>query len=1316
MSTRLALLHWRRLLGAVCLSVALSLAARGAGAREIEVAWIPGDQESAAAVRVAKELSGDPAYSQVRFHLLPYALFSERDAETVARSQVLVVRTIGRDLDEKLAPAIGRLKARGRKAYAVGNSFEESQAKAGMTNDADLRRYAQFGGAENQANLMRLVLYREFGLGAPPPAARELPQTGLWNARSGRIYEEFRQYETDYLADRPQDRDRPWVGILINRGQAVSGASETVLSIAQALEARGFNVLPSFSYPAEVAVERFYLDEEGRSRVVAMVAIALKFGSLPDKAGPVFQRVDAPIINAISLYQSNREQWEASPIGLDVAERSWQISGPEFSSAIAPTVVASKERLRDAQSGLEYVVDAPIGERIERLADRVQRLAALRFTPASQKRVAIMYYNYPPGKENVGASYLNVLPRTLWQLLQRLESDGYDVTGMASGPEDLFRRVMAHGTNVGNWAPGALAQMVSTHNVVTFPVARYRRWLDALPERFRSQMLKSWGEPEKSDIMVWRDAGGEPYFVFPVLRFGNVLMAPQPDKGWGQDIEKMYHDLSIPPHHQYLAFYLWLQREFGAHAMVHVGTHATHEWMPGKEVGFTDSDPSEILVGAVPQIYPYTVDDVGEALQAKRRGMADIVSHMTAPFNRAVLNPDLVELKGSLSDYDVAVQKSDLATRAKLDELNDKAFELGVLKDLGLDRIGSEDDVEKLEAYLEEIAAKQTPYGLHTFGVAPEADARRSTAEAMAAAQGPLPDAERQQRIDEYDRLFVASAQAELEAFSAALAGRYVAAGPGGDPLRNPASLPTGKNVFGFDPSRMPSPGTFAQGAALAEKLVAEFKARHGAYPERLQFVLWLVESSRHGGVVEAEILSLIGVRPKWDRFGRVVDIEVVPRSELGRPRVDVTVTPSGLYRDSLPTLMLLIDKAITQAKGLEEPDNAIRAHTERARRLLTERGVPDDEAARMAAVRVFTEAPGSYGTMLDNLVQNANTWQNESQLADVYFHRVGHLFGQGFWGGDPKAGGDALAQDVFKEALRGVQATIHSRSSNVYATLDNDDVFQYLGGAVLAARQVNGRSPEAMILNLSNPADGRHESLEKYMGREMRTRLLNPEWIKAMMNEGYAGARHVMKGVEHLWGFQVTVPEAVDATKWQQIFEVYVQDKYRLDIQRRFQEANNLLAYQALVDKMLVAVRKGYWKAAPDTIARLQAKDLELIAQAGVACNANTCSSPEIAALAKEQDRKEMERAQRRFGLDRAVTPAAPPSPATARQAPAPSSSPTVRGQELKETSSPRNALQQLMWTYLLLIIGVVLGGSATQAWQQRREAAARAEPARAA
>lgn len=1321
----MALLRKMRLLAAVALAVVFfgSLAGPIANAqpRQQELVIIPGDSAMQALVVAVRKLKQEPAFSRVRVRLLPQSLLTDDDLKALQTADVIVARHMIGNLSERVAPAMQAAAQRGAKLWGAG-SDEGVSAKLGLAEDLTLRAYLQAGGADNMVNLLRFIAKRDLGLPLSAEPPRELPQDGLWNPHTGQVFERFEDYAAAYGKARLGSAGRDWVGLVINRGQAYGSGDEAAKLMALELEKRGFNVVPVFGFPSPVPIERHLLDASGQSRVAAVVAMGMKLGNVPDKIGPVLERLGVPLVNAITLYRATRQEWEDSPIGLDLAERAWQISGPEFAGIIAPTVVATKERRRDAQTGLDYIAEVPIPERVTRLVDRVQNLVALRTTPAADKRIAVIYYNSPPGAANVGASYLNVLPRSLWQILQRMEAQGYDVKGRPETEDALFKRLHEHGTTVGSWSPGALAKLVAGGNAALLPVAEYRRWFDKLPAKLRESMLKAWGEPEAFTTMVWHDTKGQGQFVFPAQHFGKQLFVPQPARGWG-DVKKSYHDVTLPPHHQYVAFYLWLQKTYKAHAMVHVGTHGTHEWLSGKEVGFTEADPSEVMVGAVPQVYPYIVDVVGEGLQAKRRGMATLISHMTPPFDQAGLNPDLVALHGLLDDHQVATEKSETAAEATLLEINRVAGKMGILKDIGKTELKNAEDVNDLHEYLHEIGQEQTPFGLHTFGVAPERKLLLATAEAMVSRMPDIPRADKSRRVAELVELLASSAKAELDALMAALAGRYVAASPGGDPLRNPASLPTGRNLYGFDPSRLPTPGVYAQGSKLATALIESYREKHKALPTRMMFILWSGETMRHEGVLESQILALLGVKPKWDMYGRVSGLEVIPRSELGRARVDVTITPSGLYRDSLPMLMQLLDDAVSAVKNLPEADNAVRLHLQGARTALAARGIAPDMAERLAAVRIFTEPPGAYGTGLDNtIIAQSNDWSDERQVAEVYFKRVGHLFGQGFWGDAPPghddAGGKALAVDVFKMALDGVKVVQHSRASNLYGTLDNDDVFQYLGGAAMAVRQVNGATPDTLLLNMADPSNARHETLDQFLGREMRARYLNPTWINAMLKEGYAGARLVSQVVDNLWGWQVTVPEAVDGAKWQEMFETYVQDKHRLDIQNKFRAAKNLLAYQSLVDRMLVAVNKGYWKPSPDVVAELHAVNLAVIQEAGVACSPANCSSEAVTRLAKEIDQKAMREAVSGFGLDQAGAPstAARAQTPMAAQVNAPTPTPTppppttdvVRGQEMREMVQKQQPLEQLIWTYAGLIALVVLGGMGYQAWRTRRESAA--------
>lgn len=1211
----------------------------------LNLSLILGDLDSQTAVEAIRKLNNDPLLQGVKIRVYSSSNLAQADSAILQKSNLLLAQITGRgilrdggELFKKIANAGGRL-------YAIGLTYDADFVEYGLQRDKALQAYMSAGGADNVANMIRLAIAKHKALKVDIAAPQVQPDIGAFDVRTNKLFADFDSYQQAYSAYNPQ---HPWIAILFYRASALSGQTDTVKVLSEALERKGYNVLPVFGYPYDKTLEKMLINAEGKSRVDAIAALALKIGASPDKTIPILSRLGVPVLNGIALNSQNLSEWTQSATGLDVMERAWQVALPEFAGEIAPTVVASKEKIHDKATGHDFFRETPIPERIERYAARLDHWVALRRMQNADKKVALIYYNYPPGKENIGASYLKVLPESLLQIMQNLKQQGYQLGNAPTDGDSLKTAVKNHGINLGNWEPGAIAEAAASGRAVLVPLADYQKWFAVLPESFKAAMLKSWGKPEDSKIGLWQDPEGKHFLILPVLRYGNLLLAPQPSRGWEQDVKKLYHDVSMPPHHQYVAFYLWLQHGYGADAMVHLGTHATHEWLSGKEVGFTSADPGEILMADVPQIYPYIMDDVGEALQAKRRAMAVIISHMTPPMDKSDLAPELAKLAGLLDDYNVAAQKSEQLAKIRLDEINQIAAKAGLLKDLNLTRAETSDQLEQLEHYLKEIREKRVPMGLHTFGKAPDEKARLRFAEAIVSRDKKLSAAARQQKIAEVAATIVTSADAEMKALIDALSGRYIAAGSGGDPMRNPDALPTGKDLYGFNPTRIPSESVYAEGARLAEEVVNDFKKQHGHYPERLVFNLWGVESSRHEGVIEAEIMHLLGVKPHWDERGRTHGVDVIPREALGRPRVDVTIIPSGLYRDLFAPIVRLLDQAETKAQEQDEPDNPLRRHIKETQTALMQRGLKADEALDMASARLFSVPSGAYGTNLDRAIPLSNTWQDEKQLADVFFNRMHHVYGRGHWG--EAASKDAnLAVDLFKMSLKDTDAVIHSRSSNVYASLDGDDFYQYLGGTALVARQVNGKTPEVLVADLSDPTAAKHETLERYQGREMQSRYLNPKWIESMLKEGYAGARFVNMVTENLWGWQVTVPEAVGDEKWQAIYETYVEDKYQLDIQKKFEQADNLLAYQAMVDRMLVAVNKGYWKADPAVKAKLEEVNKQVIAKAGVACNRDSCSSPEITKLAEQQDQAKAKPVA--LGAQAQATPPVPPSAAAQPQ-----------------------------------------------------------------
>lgn len=1189
------------------------------------IALVLGDVESRPAVLAVRALQTELQAAGATVRILSASHVGNDEHRMLADADAVVLNVLGQQLVQTIMPELQALQRRGRPVYAVGNPPDQALRSLGVREDATVLAYHRAGGADNMNSLLRYLLRAHFDARLAVPPVLAMPETGLYDVQANRIAGSFDEYLSSYAHYR---KDAPWIGVMFYRASLVAGQTLPLAAIVASLEAQGYNVLPAFGYPYDVPL-RFFLDGQGGSRIDALVALGMKVGGT-GATGAMLERIGVPAINAITLSQQTAAQWQASKVGLDIIERTWQLAGAELAGLVQPTVVASRERVTDAQTGLAYVEERPIAERVGRLRERVDAWLALRKTANADKRVALLYFNYPHGSETIGAAYLNVLPESLWQIARRMQDEGYatadDHGALPSDKAALQSDIQTWGSYPGKDAAQyrqGLAKLAASGQALLVPLADYRRWYGQLPATLRGAVEKAWGRPEQAPTL-WKDAQGKPHFVFPARRYGKLLLAPQPTRAWEQNLEKLHNDVTLPPGHDYIAFYLWLQQGYRAHAVIHLGTHGTQEWLTGKEAGLAADDATEALIGAMPNLYPYVMDDVGEGLQAKRRGMATILDHMTPPFDIAGLNPDLRELGALLNDYRVAEQKSPLLARSHLAALNRLAGKSGVLKDMGRKNLASEADMEALEEYLDTVTAKLTPFGLHTFGVAPAPELRSATARAVASMDAKLPAAEREARVARLEQDIVASAALELERLMQALDGRYIPAGPGADLVRNPAALPTGRNFYGLDPSRIPSRTTYEQGAKLAQQLVDDYRGRHGVYPDKLTINLWGVETSRHEGIMEAQVLSLLGVRPTWDERGRVNGVEPISRRELGRPRVDVTMVSSGLFRDLFANVLTLLDQAAQLAQQQDDSDNPLRIHTRRTAAMLEKRGMPADEAQRLAATRIFGLPSGAYGTNIEKLIPLTNAWQNEQQVADVFINRMSHPFGGGRWGGDGAQGGQGgqsgqaaldadLRREVFRQALSGTKIALHSRSSNLFATLDNDDFFQYLGGTALAIRSVDGKTPEVMVSDLSNPRRPRHATLDSYMGQELQSRYLNPRWADGMLREGYAGARFINRVVDYLWAWQVTVPDVVDATKWQRMYDTYVADRHGLKVRERFAQSGNLRAFQAITDRMLTAIERGYWKPDAAVKARLEQENARAIADAGVSCSASSCSQASL-------------------------------------------------------------------------------------------------------
>ncbi|MDY6853673.1 MAG: cobaltochelatase subunit CobN [Thermodesulfobacteriota bacterium] len=1150
------------------------------------ISFLTIDSDSYLVNRAFKELDL-PEDIKVKFFTYTDIKREKSARDFIAASRVIIVDIMMSELCEYL---IENEEIRKKRVYALrGSRDDEGLKKEGFIFDSDIAEYFKNLSVKNIKNFICKVANREIAPSITYQDVEKLPEIGIYHREAEQLFTDYVEYIRWYADRKGYDEKKPWLAMMLFPSILIEGQSFAIDYCIKRFEDGGFNVLPCFGRDYNV-ITSILMDKGRKSRVDLVLAFSLKFYSaLNDQLRHALMDLDVPVFDAINLYSNTIDEWRKSPIGIPTMDVVWTIANPEVSGLIEPGPLSGKVEISDRESGRSLFVIRPVKENIELIIPRLKMWVQLKKKENKNKKVAILYYNHSQGRQNVGASYLNVF-KSLELILKRMRKEEYHIKKDHTLNEGYIKDlVLKYGRNIGSWAPGELDKMLKNKSIVRLPIERYKEWFVGLPDDFKRGVLNQWGAVEDFAIMI-----KDRQFIIPAILLGHVLIMPEPARGWSDDPMKLYHDPTLYPHHQYIAAYLWLKHVFHADALIHLGTHATHEWLPGKQTGLSPSCPPEVLITNIPNIYPYIVDDVGEGVQAKRRGRGVVIDHLTPAVREGGLYHEYAILYDMISSYNRSVSLGSMVVQGKLGEIEELIAKIGLNKDIDI-KVLNEDALERIEHYLLELRENLMPYGMHTFGVSPLGEAFKETYEVIIKRNS---DA----REDEVKKGLLSSGPREIDHLIKALNGGYIPSGEGNDPIRNIGAIPTGKNFFGFDSNKIPTKAAWDLGKEAAIQIIKKGLEDKGSCPEKVAVVLWATETIRNEGINESTILHLMGLRPKWDEVGRVIGTKVIPGGKLGRPRIDVFINPSGLYRDLFPNMLFFLDKAVQKAGAQRDIENLISRHNARIKTRLINSGMDEKKAEIFSKIRIFTERPGSYGTGVSEMTGNSGIWESNEEIVKVYENRIGYAFGLGKWGEE--------AKDLLRENLKGVDVAMHSISSNIYGTMDNDDVFQYLGGLSLAVKKERGERPDTLITMQRIPDRIEVEGITKTIGRELRTRYLNPKWIEGMKREDYAGAREMEKFVEYMWGWQVTAPFAINKTKWEQTYEVYVKDKYGLEIKEFFNKANPW-AYQSITARMLESIRKDYWKADKNISKKLAVEYAVNVIEKGVACCDHTCNNP---------------------------------------------------------------------------------------------------------
>ncbi len=1002
---------------------------------------------------------------------------------------------------------------------------------------------------------------------AVPP--RDYPEVGVYHPA-------LPQRMARTVTELPRHRaPKGTVGLLMLRSYVLAKDAAHYDGVIAAMEAQGLNVIPAFAggLDGRPAIEALFMKDGVPTvdAVVNLTGFSLVGGPAYNDtaaAEAILTQLDRPYIAAHPVEFQTLQAWGANRQGLLPIESTIMIAIPELDGGTVPMVFGGRSDGTDtACTGCHRACTFPAtgqvramqscSERADMLAARVMKIVELRRAANAEKRIAVVLFNFPPGAGAAGTAQFLAVFESLHATLARLDREGYTVDVPATADAVRERILIGNAERYGT--EGNVHARVSADTIV-----RGETWL--------KEIEASWGPaPGKlqSDGASVQILGAQ---------FGNVFVGIQPALGYEGDPMRLLFEGRFAPTHAFAAFYRWLREDFRAHAVLHFGTHGSLEFMPGKQTGLTAECWPDRLIGDLPNIYLYAANNPSEGVLAKRRSGATLVSYLTPALTNSGVYKGLADLKASVDRWRQADPGSD--------ELADLA-ELIADQAAALDLDGS--DIPALAARLYEIERELIPQGLHVAGAAATREERMAMIAASASARGQaLSPAMIEGIVNGTIRLdtpllkdmaalnTALSTNGEIDGLVRALSARFIAPVSGGDLLRTPEILPTGRNIHGFDPFRLPSAYAVKDGAAQAQRLIDRSLADAGHIPETIAMVLWGTDNLKSEGAQIAQVLALIGARPRFDSYNRLAGAELISLEELGRPRIDVVVTLSGVFRDLLPLQTRMMAEAALLAAQADEPVemNFIRRHA-------LAHSAENNCDLEIAALRVFSNAEGAYGANVNLMIDNGG-WSDPDELADSFERQKGFAYGV--------KGAPVRQAAVLASALKTVDCAYQNLESVELGITTIDQYVDALGGISRAVTRAKGGQTAPVYIGDQTQGTGKVRSLQEQVALETRTRILNPVWTEGLLRHGYEGVRQIEGSVTTTMGWSATTGE-VDPWVYQRIGETYVLDA----AMRERIAALNPRAAARVANRLIEASERNYWQPDAATLAALHAASDEL-------------------------------------------------------------------------------------------------------------------------
>ena len=1063
------------------------------------------------------------------------------------------------------------------------------------------------GSDDNVLNMVRHLIDR--GADGPRKSLRgqvkvqppiDYPEVGVYHPRmAGKFSEEASALPTpDGIAVKGT------VGILLLRSYLLSGNAGHYDGVIAALESKGLRVIPAFAagLDSRPAIDAFFM-KNGQVCVDAVVSLSgfsLVGGPAYNDAKAaeeVLAKLDVPYVAAHPVEFQTLDQWGGSDRGLLPVESTIMVAIPELDGSTSPMVFGGRPGAAGVtctgchhactfgeSTSAQDMHSCP--ERAIMLAARVSKMVALKRSERKDRNVAIVLFNFPPNAGNIGTAAFLAVFESLWHTLIAMKAQGYQVD-MPDSVDDL-RDSLLHGNAAQYGADANVHALISADDHV-----KRERWL--------KEIEAQWGPAPGTQL-----SNGSSIFVLG-KKFGNVLVSVQPSFGYEGDPMRLLFEKGLAPTHAFSAFYRYLREDFKAHAVLHFGTHGALEFMPGKQSGMSGTCWPDRLIDDLPNLYLYASNNPSEGAIAKRRSGATLISYLTPPITQAGLYKGLNELKSSIERWRT-LEQSNSERVALAAVIQGQAVVLDLVPaepawDVATMGAQLDTEVMRLSEELLELEYTLVPYGLHVAGRAPSAAQQVDMLQAMAEANHGM-QVERaavEALVEGHSPELALSAaglprnhsslevllalvepqahlavDTEVSAILRALDAKYIRPAPGGDILRTPAVLPTGRNIHGFDPFRIPSAMAVRDGKVQAQLLIDRHCADGNPLPESIAMVLWGSDNLKNEGAPIAQALALMGAMPRFDTYGRIAGASLISLEELGRPRIDVIMTLSGIFRDLMPLQIKLLAEAAFLAASADEPleMNWIRKH---ALSYQQEHGC----TLETASLRVYGNAEGAYGSNVNNLIESSR-WQDESELAETYKRRKGFAYGRT---------GRAVQQTALMQtALADVELTYQNLDSLELGVTTVDNYFDTLGGITQAVKVAKGGKTPPVYIGDQTKGNAAVRSLKEQVSIETRTRMLNPKWYEGMLEHGYEGVRQIEVHVTNTMGWSATTGQ-VQPWVYKQLSETFMLDPAMRDRLAKL----NPTASARVANRLIEASERNYWQPDAETLQALRQASEEL-------------------------------------------------------------------------------------------------------------------------